>query len=208
MTQDPLQSVQDDIAYMKGLAQEGRRAPLLGGSILIAAGLVFGLASLVHWAIASGVLGLRPSALPLVWLGALVIFFGALMIQIGRTRHMPGAKSATNKATGAAWMGVGQAIFVMFLAITILIWRTQDEVIAAVFPSMIFALYGVGWAVSAKMSGQRWQWPLTLGCWVAAPAIALLVNTPELWLGYAAGLFLFAMVPGFMMVRQERKGAI
>ncbi len=33
MTRDQVQSVHDDIAYMKALAQEGRRAPLLGGSV-------------------------------------------------------------------------------------------------------------------------------------------------------------------------------
>ena len=43
MTRDQMQSVHDDIAYMKALAQEGRQAPLLGGFILISAGLIFGL---------------------------------------------------------------------------------------------------------------------------------------------------------------------
>ena len=33
MTRDQVQSVHDDIAYMKALAQEGRQAPLLGGRI-------------------------------------------------------------------------------------------------------------------------------------------------------------------------------
>uniref|UniRef100_A0A0N4Z1H6 Peptidoglycan glycosyltransferase n=1 Tax=Parastrongyloides trichosuri TaxID=131310 RepID=A0A0N4Z1H6_PARTI len=46
MTRDQVQSVHDDIAYMKALAQEGRHAPLLGGRILIIAGLVFGVAAL------------------------------------------------------------------------------------------------------------------------------------------------------------------
>ncbi len=208
MTRDPLQSVQDDIAYMKDLAHQGRRAPLLGGSILITAGLVFGVASIGHWAIESGAVALPASALPLLWLAALVIFFIVLTLQVRQTRHLPGAGSAANKATGAAWMGVGQAIFAMFVAVSILIWRTGDPAIASIFPSLIFALYGAGWAVSATMSGQRWQWPLTIGCWVAAAAIALLVNTPYLWLGYAAGLFLFAMIPGWLLVRQEKKGAI
>ena len=35
MTRDDIQTVHDDIAYMRALAVDGRRAPLLGGSILI-----------------------------------------------------------------------------------------------------------------------------------------------------------------------------
>lgn len=44
MTREDIQSVHDDIAYMRALATDGRRAPLLGGSSLIAAGLLFGSA--------------------------------------------------------------------------------------------------------------------------------------------------------------------
>ena len=62
MTQDQLQSIKDDIAYMKALAQEGRQAPLLGGSILIAAGVIFGLASLGQWALLRGLLPLDRGA--------------------------------------------------------------------------------------------------------------------------------------------------
>jgi hypothetical protein len=208
MSQDQLQSVHDDIAYMKDLAQSGRRAPLLGGSILISAGIVFGLASVVHWAIESGLVQASPQSLPLVWVGALLIFFAALVVQIRHRRGLPGAGTVANQATGAAWMGVGLAIFAMFVAVCILIWRTDSPVISTVLPSIIFALYGSGWAISATMSDQRWQWPLAIGCWVASPAIALLVGTPFLWLGYAAGLFLFAAIPGAILVRQENRGTV
>ena len=69
--------------------------------------------------------------------------------------------------------------------------------------TQVFALYGAGWAVSATMSGQKWQWWLAIGGWVGAPAIASLIGTPVLWLGYAAGLVLLAMIPGLILVRQE-----
>src|SRR5690606_31055433 len=74
MTRDQVQSVHDDIAYMKALAQEGRRAPLLGGAILITAGLVFGLASLVAYGIDSGILNVPPVAYAFLWGGAMLVF--------------------------------------------------------------------------------------------------------------------------------------
>ena len=72
-----------------------------------------------------------------------------------------------------------------------------------IFPSLIFALYGSAWAVSATMSGQKWQWYLAIGSWIATPLIAFLIGSPLMWLGYAAGLFLFALVPGLILMRQE-----
>ena len=39
-----------DLAFLRGLAEEGAKAPLGGGRILMAAGIVYGLASLSQWA--------------------------------------------------------------------------------------------------------------------------------------------------------------
>ena len=203
MTRDQVQSVHDDIAYMKALAQEGRRAPLLGGSILIAAGLVFGLASIVAYGIDSGILSVPPVAYAFLWGGAGLIFFAVLMLQVRRTSGRPGANSVVNRAGGAGWMGVGLAIFVMALAMTVVSWKTGSDVSFMLFPSLIFALYGSGWAVSATMSDQKWQWTLAIACWIAAPLIAFLTGSPLMWLAYAAGLFLFALLPGVLLVRQE-----
>lgn len=203
MTRDQVQSVHDDIAYMKALAQEGRQAPLLGGRILITAGAVFALASMVHYGLASGVLALPPVAYPLLWAGAMLVFFVVLTLQVGRISRRPGAQSAANRASGAGWMGAGLSIFVMAVALAVIGWKVRSDIPALVFPSLIFALYGSAWAVSAAMSGQKWQWRLAVGCWIAAPLIAFLTGSALMWLGYAAGLILFALVPGLILVRQE-----
>lgn len=203
MTRDQIQSVHDDIAYMKALAQEGRQAPLLGGSILITAGLVFGLASIIHYGIDSGILNVSPVAYALLWGGAMLVFFVILAWQIRKADRKPGAQSAANRAAGAGWMGVGLGVFVMALSMGVIGWKTQSAIPSLIFPSLIFALYGSGWAVSATMSDQKWQWKLAIGSWIAAPLIAFLTGSPLMWLGYAAGLFLFALLPGVLLVRQE-----
>jgi len=203
MTRDQVQSVHDDIAYMKALAQEGRQAPLLGGSILISAGVIFGLASIVAYGIDSGILDVPPVAYAILWGGAMLAFFAVLIWQIRKTDRKPGAQSAANRASGAGWMGVGLGIFVMSLSMAVIGWKTHSTIPSLIFPSLIFALYGSGWAVSATMSDQKWQWKLAIACWIAAPLIAFLTGSPLMWLAYAAGLFLFALVPGVLLVRQE-----
>ncbi|MGO4410200.1 MULTISPECIES: hypothetical protein [unclassified Brevundimonas] len=203
MTRDQVQSVHDDIAYMKALAQEGRQAPLLGGSILISAGLIFGLASIFAYGIDSGIIAVAPVAYAILWGGAMLAFFAVLMWQIRRSCYKPGAKSAANRAASAGWMGVGLGVFVMSLSMAVIGWKTHSAIPSLIFPSLIFALYGSGWAVSATMSDQKWQWKLAIACWIAAPLIAFLSGSPLMWLAYAAGLFLFALLPGVLLVRQE-----
>ena len=203
MTRDQIQSVHDDIAYMKALAQEGRQSPLLGGSILIAAGTIFGIASLVNYGIATGVIALPPVAYTGLWAGAMLVFFAVLILQTRRCSGRPGARSAANRASRAGWMGVGLGVFVMSLSIGVIGWKIQSALPTLIFPSLIFALYGSGWAVSATMSDQKWQWTLAIACWIAAPLIAFLTGSTLMWLAYAAGLFAFALVPGILLVRQE-----
>ena len=203
MTRNDTQSVQDDIAYMRALAHEGRHTPQLGGAVLITAGLVFGTAAVGHFLIDYGVIDLPPVSYSVLWGAAMLAFFVALFAKMRGGRFKPGALSPVNRATSTAWMGVGLCCFVLSVSMGIIAWKTQSPVVAYLFPSLIFALYGAAWAVSAEMSGLRWQWKLAMAAWVAAPAIALLIDTPFIWLGYAAGIFLLALVPGVILRRQE-----
>ncbi len=203
MTREDIQSVHDDIAYMRALATDGRRAPLLGGSILIAAGLLFGSASIVHYGLDSGLLNLPPVAYAWLWGGVFLLFMIALNLLQRRIGKLPGAMSLANRAAGTAWMGVGLVIFTASISMGVISWKYETPIPALLFPSLIFAVYGAGWAVSATVSGVKWQWVLAIAAWIAAPAIALLSGDPALWLAYAAGLFAFALLPGIALVRQQ-----
>ncbi|MFN7535514.1 MAG: hypothetical protein ACK5QD_11315, partial [Brevundimonas sp.] len=149
MTRDDIQSVHDDIAYMRALATDGRRAPLLGGSILIAAGLLFGGASVVHYGIDSELLALPPVAYAWLWGGSMLLFFLALVVLQRRIGKLPGAMSLANRAAGTAWMGVGLVIFTTSISMAVIGWKYETPIPALLFPSLIFAAYGAGWAVSA-----------------------------------------------------------
>jgi hypothetical protein len=203
MTRNTPQSVQDDIAYMRALAHEGRHTPQLGGTILITAGAVFGLSAIGHFLIDYGVINLPPISYSIMWGAAMVVFFATLIGQKRGLAGRPGAGSAVNRATSVAWMAMGLGCFALVVSMVVLAWKTSSSVPLYIFPSLIFALYGAAWAVSAEMSGLKWQWKLSIGAWIAAPAIALLIGTPFIWLGYAAGIFLFALVPGLILRRQE-----
>ncbi|MBN8553019.1 MAG: hypothetical protein J0L52_09020 [Caulobacterales bacterium] len=204
MTHDQIDTLRDDIRYMKSLADDGANGPLLGGSVLVAAGIIFGAASIVEWMMSAGTISDAGGIGHLyLWGAAGALFTLALIVLIRRQKSRAGVMSPSNRASGNAWMGVGLAIFSLSVAVTVLIYKTGSGLPALIFPSLIFALYGTGWAVSAAMSGQKWLWVPAFGGWVAAPLVALFAGTSEMWLVYGAGIVLLALVPGAVLMRRE-----
>lgn len=208
MTDDKIQSLKDDIAFMRALAQEGSATPLLGGSIMVAAGVTFGMAGLVHWAVVSRLLNLPQGVLGIVWLSALVIFLGLLMWLRRGGDARPGAKSPVNRASGSAFAAMGWTIFIIALAIGILSWRTQSYIPTLIFPPLILGLYGMGWCVAAAMTGKRWIWMTATGSYVAALLVAWLSIDPIVYLVYAGALLLLMALPGLILMRQEPSDTI
>lgn len=204
MTQDQMQDVKDDIAFMRALAAEGQRTPLLGGRILAAAGLIFAIASLLYWAMTVELINLPQGWGSFgIWMGALAVFLLTLTILNRGISRKPGAGAPANRASGSAWSAVGWSIFAMGLSYATTGYKLQSEVILATFPSVIFALYGAGWAVAAAMTGKRWLWGVAIASWVTAPLLGWFADGPEQYLAYAAALLFLTFLPGVILTRQE-----
>ncbi len=203
MTNDQMQAIRDDLAYMRALADEGRRAPLLGGSILIAAGLIYGAAALVHFAVAAGVLDIDPMLLNVIWGVAVVAFLIALFVLKARLGGKPGAWSMGNQVSGAAWGGLGGASFAIGLALFAAVYKTGDWIFMGLFPPVILALYGAAWIVGAAVSDRAWMKWVAVGSFAAAAGAGLLIGTTAQYLFYAAAMILLSALPGVVMLRQE-----
>ena len=201
---DGLQGLRDDVAFLRGLAEQGGSAPLLGGSILAAAGALFAPASLVHWAVVSDRLDLGPSAINLIWPAAAAAFFIALLTLRSRLRGAPGACRGPNRAMGAAMKGMGLSSFALWGAFVLASARTGEWVIMDMFSVVILALYGGAWFVAAAVSGRGWLHVVASAAFILAVAAAWLVGRPEFYLAYAAALVLTALIPGLMLTRQAR----
>lgn len=203
MTDDHLQSVREDIAYIRAMAEEGRHAPLLSGPIMVAAAVIFGGASVAQWAIQSGVLDVTPWAQLWVWVGAGGLFAVALSVLIGRAKRKPGFGSAGNTAVGVAWSGVGFAIFSIWLSMMAIGLTTGDWGPMRLMPSVVFAAYGTAWLVAAAMSGLKWMNLVALLSYAGAVAMGLVSLQPVGYLVFAALLVFVALLPGLALMRQE-----
>ena len=202
-TEDPAA----DIAWMRNLAEEGAQAPMRGNSLLMFGGLLYGLASLFHWAIIVGIVPLAKNQIWIGWIAATVAYWIILAVTIPRLSRA-GVSTTANRAAGIAWSGMGWGIFAMFVAMSVLGWRLADEValeaMFALIPSIIMVFYGVGWAVHAEMQRSRKLWVLSFASFAAAPLLALFAGQAEQYLAYAAALFLLMALPGWMLMRQAR----
>lgn len=198
-TEDP----SADIAWMRRLAEEGREAPLLNGPIMVAAGLIFGAANGVQWAIQSGMLDVDPMAQLWVWLGAGAVFAVALFLLIRRASRKPGYGSHGNKAVGAAWSGIGFGIFVMWLSLMAVGFRSGDWTMMWAMPSVVATAYGSAWIVSGAMSGQRWMTATGLLAYAGAIVFGALIGDPVIYLAFTAFMVVTALVPGLALMRQE-----
>ena len=197
-----------DIAFMRRLAEEGAQVPMQGSSLLMFGGLLYGVASLFHWALFAGLLPLDQDLIWVGWVGATIAYWIVLGVTIPRLRRNAGVNTTANRAMGIAWSGMGWGIFAMFLTITVLGLRLGEGVLEGMYvliPSIIMIFYGVGWAVHATMQRSRPLWMLSLGSFAAAPLLALFAGSADQYLAYAAALFGLMALPGFLLMRAAKQ---
>ena len=198
-----MSNLQSDIDYIKSLAEQGVQGPLKNGRTLFWAGLLYGLAAIAQYAMIMGWLPKSGAVSAIIWFGASILF-GILAAVFGFDR-MRIKGSIGNRATASAWSAVGMAIVALLVSIAVVanIYHNFEPLSYLIAP-VILLFYGMGWWVSALMSGQGWLKLVSLGSFVAAPAISLLAGQPIQMLAYAGCLFLFAMVPGLVLMRAEK----
>ncbi|QYF86119.1 hypothetical protein [Brevundimonas sp. PAMC22021] len=202
MTRDA-QIIQDDIAYMRALAHEGRHAPLLAGPFLVTAAIVFGVANLGQWALLSGTIDASPWAPVWLWIGAGLVFGAALSVLIGRMKGKPGFNSSGNRAVGAAWSAVGYGIFVTWLGLMAMGLSSGDWSVMMTMPTIVFVAYGSAWMIAGAMTRVRWMTVTGLLSYFGAIAVGWFAGDTAMYLVFTVVIFAVALVPGLILMRQE-----
>jgi hypothetical protein len=202
-------TLKDDIAFMRAMAEDGQRRPVIGGATLVSAGVIFSIATLVCWAMASGLIQGSNTAVLGVWVVAMLVHMTVISILVGRWRragHSSAVAGAANRAFRWAWSGCGWAIAAIFAGFILTGWRSQNWTVFETFPTIILALYGSAWMISAMMSERRWMRWVAIGSFAGAIGIALAPNVSAAYLAFAAALLLLAAGPGLVLMREERAG--
>ena len=195
---------QDDLSFLRNLAEAGQDAPLTMGPYLIAGGGWFGLASLV---IGLAQIGAIPSgANAVVWQSMLVAFVGfavTLFLLIRRERGR--VQNTTNNTLGAAWSAVGWGIFLFAVAIFIVAAKTGEGYLLNSISLVVLTLYAMAWKLSAEVSRKPWMNGIVFLTVISLLIVAVSIGSMFSWLAYAAALILSAVLPGFYLVSLARK---
>ena len=151
----------------------------------------------------TGRVGGPPWTYVAIWVGATVLF---MVILTALRARIGGQKAGGNRASGVAWTGVGWTIFALSASIAIVAWRSHSAIPALLFPSIILALYGLGWMVGAAVSGRRWIWLTSIGAYLMSLVLAWFSMTSAVMLLFAACMALLAVAPGLALMRQAPQG--
>ncbi|THD82596.1 MAG: hypothetical protein E7812_01760 [Phenylobacterium sp.] len=197
-------ALRDDIAFMKSLAEAGREGPISGGSILVAAGLIFAAASLASTLVLTNSTITSGLVFPAIWFGATAVFLVCLWL-IKRTQP---AKGGATRAAGVTWVGAGWAIFSLVVSLMIIGARANAWWIMAALGPIVLSIYGGCWMVGATITRERWLYPFAFGSFALAGVLAWFATQPQImFLVYAVSLVGLLALPGHILMRKARKAA-
>ena len=190
-------TLREDIAFIRAMAEDGRRNSLRGGPVMVASGLIFGTASLLIWGGLETGYG-TPGQLNLIWPVSAVLFFICLFFFL---RSLPkGEKQASTM--GMAWSGLGWAIFICVLSLILMAVRTNQGVAAAAISPVILSFYGAAWCIAGAIAHKRWPYGFGFASFAAALVNAWVVPNGDLmFLVYAISLYALVAFPGVLLTR-------
>jgi hypothetical protein len=202
---DKLKTVQDDLAFLRGLAESGGDRGGLGapgGALYGAAGVLYGFQILVYFAQERGVVSLGGLGnVVLAWAPTLV-FLVLMTIVIVMDRKNP-QRGVTNRAINAAFSAVGVANLALIIVFASAAARHRDFHYWLFHPAVVFVLQGAVWQVVYMLRKRLWMLAVAIGWLVSGVAMGLLIERADLYLLIASvGLFGFMAIPGFHMMRQ------
>ena len=187
---DKSRTPEADLAFMRSIVEGGGRPPMTLAICYLAGGLLYGLQCLFH---VGQVLGLIrwPDLANLVFVVGITVAFLAVLTwailkdrKAGPSNRGPLATRVTNAAFSATGMANAAVIIVFGVGAV----RDQDFAIWLYYAAIVFALQAAAWYVAWVLKKKAWMLAVSLGGWVTAVALGVLVRQPVAYLDALGGL--------------------
>lgn len=193
-----------EIAYVRTLAEEGRQAPLVGGSYLILFGTLLAVSYGMHWATLMGALGENgDDVLGYIWIGYFVFAFAGFALLVRRVHRKPGIASMANKVDRLVWRSVGLAITAVVIGCVGRMIIAQDYLAPNAIMGASFASFGIALGLTAAVSGQSWLTLVSLLSFATSATLFLYINEPWAYLLASIASVVVLLMPGIVLVRRE-----
>ena len=190
---------QDDLSFLRTLAESGLDAPLMAGPYLIAGGSWFAAASLVQWPLLRDLAGLSADQAVAAWLISALGFAVHLTILIRRDRDK--VETTSNRAVNAVWSGIGFGIFAFWVGVAMMAYQRDELFVLNTISLQVLSVYGIGWLVAAAITREGWMTFTAIAAFGTVPVLGLFVGTGHEYLIYAIALVLTAVIPGVRLLR-------
>lgn len=196
-------AAQEDLRYVRQLAESGAHAPLLGGRFMAWWGLLLTVAyTLQHFAL-RGAIGDGEVIFGFIWGGfGLLGGLGQLVLARSMTGKS-GAGSAANRASRPAWLAAALAIASMVTGVALASGgragpETFDWIVPVAFTAYACALFVTGSLARCKVTRTA-----GLGAVVMVGLFTAFIFSPDRYLLAAAGVFATVLLPGLLLLKAE-----
>lgn len=197
---DQTGSLRDDISFLRNLAEAGRNRPVAGGLLLVASGVIFGLASFLDWAMLTDRIAL-PLSNSGVWNASWMSYVAvwiAVTFWMRRYKALP--LDPTNRIFSIAWSASGFGVLVLVAAATLSYRTFHDPIVFALIPSCVSVFYGAAWLVSAGASRGYWMLAVAAASFAFALLFATMTSQADLTFAFGVAIVLVILLPGIRLM--------
>lgn len=205
-----LHSAQDDLAFMRAIAEGSGRPPMTLAVCYLAGGLLYGVQCLFHVAQVLGVIRWPDMANLTFVVSITASFLATLTWAILRDRKHGVAHRGplATRTLSAAFSATGMANAAVLIVFGVGAIRDGDFAVWLYYAAIVFALQAAAWYMAWTLKRKGWMLAVALGGWATAVALGVLVREPIWYLGVCTvALFLLFALPGWIMFRDAHGGS-
>lgn len=198
-----------DLDYVKTLAEEGRRAPSLGGRMGLWWGTLLCLTLFTHWLIITGRVEWPAPAIGYIWIAFGVIGLIGSSLLVRTLRGKPGASATNNRMANALWTGNTILLFLFgFSAGVSAGFGTNSFEIMNVMMPIAFGLYGLTAYVLYRLTDEKGQLFTGVIGFAFVPLTLFMLGSPNLFLVAIVGVVMTIIIPDAINLRREPKTVV
>jgi hypothetical protein len=195
-------SVEDDIAYLRQLAEAGASGLPSGGKHFLVWAIVIATGMGLTYGSVSGLLPIGKDVITYWWAAALVTGWVASFWMGRADAAKPENLRLVNRITTATWIATGIGLTAMWLGLTI-----SGAAHQALMMPIAGAALGVANAVSATVFRLTWLYAVAAAWWVVAFVSFLMIDSIEFILFSAIAILVLQGGSGLALLIQERRRA-
>ena len=193
----------EDIDYIRKLAESGAHAPLTGGRFLMWWGLLLTIAYAAHHLALRGTIGESGSIFGWIWLTFSVAGVAGQLLLARSMTGKPGSGSAGNRASRTVWTGAAAAITSMVAGTIVAASNGAGQAAFDWIVPVGFAVYACALIVTGGLARSRITVVAGAGAVIMVGLFTAMILSPDRYLLAAAGVFLTVFVPGLLMFVAE-----